>query len=501
MSNERSERRAIVTGSTGNGALAGAVAGAIDTAVDPAADEAERLFDFGPDVELPETGPQATLPPWMADPAQAGPEGALPFAGQTISARLAPAAPDVPAVTAAAATAAETVEDRTPEPVAVPTFAQSVPAPRRRRKPLPADRVVIAAPAVVDGSPVAAAPVSVAPVGPAPLVPAQRTDATTTAPAGGADAPAEPPAKSTDETEAERKRRRRRWIGLAQATAIIAVGATVGTYAAGGLGFLENRVKENPPTAEASAWVLNNLAGAGSVAVPASLVDTLIQNGQDSDALTTYPDESTAPLDLGKNCCSFLVLVGGPGEEPGAGVPDSVRALYDRSRPAAVFTTDGGWTQVRQVLPGSAAKVAADLKADHDALVATGKSLIASGKVGLSDAAKTQLQNGEVDARVLLAVVAVALKHKITIASFPALPGETDAGILHRSVAISKIDGVAVSDGSKGVKSVKDLLAASTGVYRPDGAGVHAVDGVPALELRFDAPSPFGLLTLDAKKS
>ncbi|GAA0606929.1 hypothetical protein GCM10009547_06140 [Sporichthya brevicatena] len=498
MSNERSERRAIVTGSTGSGALAGAVAGAIDTAVDPAADEAERLFDFGPDIELPETGPQATLPPWMADP-----ETALPFAGQTISARLAPAAAEAP-VAPAVAPAAEVVEDRTPEPVAVPTFAQSVPAPRRRRKPLPADRVVIAAPAVVDGSPAAVTPPAVtpAPVAPAPLVPAQRNDAapTAAAPAAVAEAAAEP-APSSTETEAERKRRRRRWIGFAQATAIIAVGATVGTYAAGGLGFLENRVKENPPVAEASAWVLNNLAGVGSVAVPASMVDTLLQNGQDSDALTSYPDDSTGPLDLGKNCCSFLVLAGGPGEEPGTGVPDSVRALFDRSRPAAVFTTDGGWTQVRQVLPGSAAKVAADIQADRDALVATGKSLVASGKVGLSDTAKAQLQNGEVDARVLLAVVAVALKHKITIASFPALPGETDAGILRRSVAISKIDGVAVKDGSKGVKSVKDLLAASTGVYRPDGAGVHAVDGATALELRFDAPSPFGLLTLDAKKS
>ncbi len=141
--------------------------------------------------------------------------------------------------------------------------------------------------------------------------------------------------------------------------------------------------------------------------------------------------------------------------------------------------------------------MAKDLAADNAALVATGKSLIASGKVELSDVAKAQVQNGEVDARVLIGIVAVALEHKITIASFPAQPGEAAAGILRRSVAISEIDGKAVKDGSDRVNSVKEILANQTGIYRPAGAEVHAVDGVDALEFRFDAPSPFGVLTLN----
>ncbi len=470
MGSERQDRRDSVTGS--------------EVAT-------RELFDFGPDVERPETGPVASLPPWMAEP----------FAGQTLSARLAALSPAAVA-TDVAVDATEMAEDVTPEPVAVPEFARIVPAPRKRRKPVPADHVVIAAPAVVDGfGNVVPTDLDadidldtdidgrsmVPALAPAPLVPAQRAE-------GSAETATDTIAADTDGSAPPR--RRRRWVGRTQAAAIVAIGASVGIYAAGGLGFLENRTKADPPTAEASAWVLNNLAGAGSVLVPASLTDTLLSNGQDSDALTTYPEGSTAPLDLGKNCCSYLVILGGPGEEPGAGLPESVRTLFDRSRPAAVFTTGGGWTQIRQVLPGSPAKVAADLAADRKALVATGRSLIASGRVGLSDAAKAQLQNGEVDARVLLGIVAIALEHKVTIAGFPALPGEADAGILRRSAAISEIDGKAVQDGSGRVTSVKGVLAAQTGVFRPVGAEVHAVDGATALEFRFDAPSPFGLLTL-----
>lgn len=431
--------------------------------VTPSEVDAPELFDFGPDIERPPAGPLAALPPWMADE---GEQAAPAEHGQV-------------------AQTGDLADEVTPEPVMVPEFARIVPAPRRRRKPPPADDVVIAAPAVVDGSGNAV----VGEVGtsgtaaPSPLLPTPRTE----------DAPK--PAEPTVDTLVL-IRPRRRWVGLTQAAAIVAVGATVGVYAAGGLGFLENRTKANPPTAEASAWVLNNLAGAGSVLVPSSMTDTLIQNGQDSDALTTYPDGSTAPIDLGKNCCSYVVVIGGPDQAPGTGLPTSVSTLFQRSRPAAVFTTDGGWTQVRQVLPGSPDKVAADLAADRKALVATGKSLIASGKVELSPVAKQQLQNGEVDARVLLGIVAVALEHKVTVASFPAQPGETAAGILRRSAAISAIDGKAVKDGSDRVKSVKAVLGSRTGIFRPAGAEVHPVDGVDALEFRFDAPSPFGLLTL-----
>lgn len=425
-------------------------------------EDAPELFDFGPDVERPLSGPRAALPPWMV-------EGSADDVAD---------APDE----------AHLDEEITPEPVMVPEFARIVPAPRKRRKPVPADHVVIAAPAVVDGSAEADLTPPQTATEMAPLVPAQRTEV---APAAASDTPD----GASGDTPAV-LRPRRRWVGLTQAAAIVAVGATVGIYAAGGLGFLENRTKANPPTAEAGAWVLNNLAGAGSVLVPSSLTDTLLQNGQDSDALTTYPDGSVAPVDLGKNCCSYMVITGGPDEQPGANLPQSVRTLFDRSRPAAVFTTDGGWTQIRQVLPGSPEKVAADLAADRKALVATGKTLIASGKVGFSDVAKAQLQNGEVDARVLLGLVAIALEHKVTVASFPALPGEAAAGILRRSAAISEIDGKPVKDGSDRAQSVKAVLAAQSDTFRPVGAEVHPVDGVPALEFRYDAPSPFGLLTL-----
>lgn len=425
--------------------------------VTPSEVDAPELFDFGPDVERPPAGPTAALPPWMTAPAMGEDTGD---------------------------------DEATPEPLMVPAFARVVPAPRRRRKPLPADDVVIAAPAVVDGSGQIVAPaVPVVQTGMLPLVPAPRTEV------------APGTAGRSDGDQPVPVRPRRQWVGLTQAAAIVAVGATVGIYAAGGLGFLENRTKANPPTAEAGAWVLNNLAGAGSVLVPSSMTDALLQNGQDSAALTTYPDGSTAPIDLGKNCCSYIVVVGAPNQQPGAGLPQSVRTLFERSRPAAVFTTGGGWTQVRQVLPGTPEKVAADLADDHEALVATGKSLIASGKVGFSEVAKQQLRSGEVDARVLLGIVAVALQHKVTIASFPAQPGEADAGILRRAAAISQIDGKAVKDGSDRVKSVKAVLSARTGVFRPAGAEVHSVDGVDALEFRFDAPSPFGLLTLTGENA
>lgn len=485
--------------------------------------EVDGMFDFGPDVERPATGPVAALPPWMVEQQRAARQTAqheaeLPHAGQTIGIRLARQAALV--TVGADATVIETesvevvettemfesAEDVTPEPAVVPEFARIVPAPRKRRKPLPADHVVIAAPAVDDGAGTEDTEAEaelvetelVEEIVDVPVVPAPRAE---TSPALAV-LPLEvandaEPVAETPVAKPVVRRPRRRWVGIAQAAGIIAIGAGVGVYASGGVGFLQNRTTGNPPTQEASAWVLNNLAGVGTVLIPSSLADGLISNGQDSDALTTYRDGDVASVDLGKGCCDYMVLIGKPGQEPGTGLPDSVHTLFERSRPAAIFTTGAGWTQVRQVLPGSPTKVAKDLAADHEALVATGKTLIASGKVELSDVAKQQVQDGQVDARVLIGIVAIALQHDITIASFPAQPGESDPSILRRSVAISEIDGKPVKDGSDRVKAIKDVLGGQEGIYRPSGAEVHAVDGVTALEFRYDAPSPFGVLTLN----
>lgn len=434
-----------------------------------------ELFDFGPDVERPADGPRAAVPPWLDGPAPAG-------------------------ETTGTSVALAVDADQTPEPVAVPAFARVVPAPRRRRRQLAADLAVVTAPAVIDGKTVEPAalpaaepaPIVLAVIPPRPPRPAQivaaAAPATADAPAAIAPAGAAVPVAPS--------RPRRNMFRIAQVAFVLGLGGGIGVYATGGIGFLENRTRANPPVAEASAWVLNNLAGEGSVLVPASLADTLLQNGQDSDALVTYPDGSAAELALGKGCCDYLVLIGAPDAVVGEGLPDSVRSLFARSRPTAEFRTDGGFAQIRQVLPGTTAQVLTDMAGERAALVATGKQLIATDRVKLSETAKAQILAGEVDPRVLLCVVAVALKHKVSIAAFPAVPGEDAPGILRRAVAYDVIDGAKVAKKSDEVADVKNVLAGQPGVYHPAGAEVRDLDGKKVLWVGFDAPSPFGLLTL-----
>lgn len=97
---------------------------------------------------------------------------------------------------------------------------------------------------------------------------------------------------------------------------------------------------------------------------------------------------------------------------------------------------------------------------------------------------------------MLIALVGVSGRHEVSVAAFPAQPGEDGAGILRRSVEIASLDGAEPSSGGGATRDVLTFLGGQDEPYRPADAAVRGGADGPVLELGYPAPGPLGLLSV-----
>ena len=271
------------------------------------------------------------------------------------------------------------------------------------------------------------------------------------------------------------------------ATLVLALAGAAVTvlWLAGGLAGTPSRAARvpaagaGPPSAaagaqaQAAAWIAGQVSGSAIVACYPGMCAALQEQGVAAGRLMPLRSAAASPRGAG-------VLV----TSPSAG-----GQLAGRYAPALIasFGSGGNRVEVRAVEPGGASAYRAALRADLAARRAAGSQLLRNSRIRFTGPGAAQLRAGEVDARLLATLAALASQYSFRVTAFgDAAPG---APVLFREVAITGI--------GRGLAAALAMVRAQNPPYLPAHA---AVAGQTGLSIEFAAPSPLGLLSpvLDA---
>jgi hypothetical protein len=277
---------------------------------------------------------------------------------------------------------------------------------------------------------------------------------------------------------------RQRWR-LATLVLALAGAAVTVLWLAGGLAGNPSRAARaaatgsGPPAAaagaqaQAAAWIAGQVSGNAIIACYPGMCAALQEQRVAAGRLMPLRSAAASPRGAG-------VLVTSP---PAGGV------LAGEYAPALIasFGSGGNRVEVRAVEPGGAPAYRAALRADLAARRAAGSQLLRNSHIRFTGRGAAQLQAGEVDARLLATLAALAAQYSFRVTAFgDAAPG---APVLFRQVAIAGI--------GRGLTAALAMVRAQNPPYLPAHA---AVAGQTGLRIEFAAPSPLGLLSpvLDA---
>jgi hypothetical protein len=149
---------------------------------------------------------------------------------------------------------------------------------------------------------------------------------------------------------------------------------------------------------------------------------------------------------------------------------------------------------VRVVAADGSAAYQRSLHADAAARRAAGTLLLRNPHLRVSPAGRRALAAGQVDARLLSALGALATPYHVDITGFGAPATGASPDVPLRSADISPILAGRARDAAT-LDSVKRFLLAQQAPFRPaDVTTVRLASGQTALHVEFTAPSPLGLL-------
>jgi len=160
----------------------------------------------------------------------------------------------------------------------------------------------------------------------------------------------------------------------------------------------------------------------------------------------------------------------------------------------ATFGSGSAQVAVRVVAADGSAAYQRSLHADAAARRAAGTLLLRNPHLRVSPAARPALAAGQVDARLLSAIGALATLYHIDITGFGAPAAGASPDVPLRSADISPIPAGRGRDAAT-LDSVKRFLLAQQAPFRPaDVTTVRLASGQTVLHVEFTAPSPLGLL-------
>jgi NB-ARC domain len=147
--------------------------------------------------------------------------------------------------------------------------------------------------------------------------------------------------------------------------------------------------------------------------------------------------------------------------------------------------------EVRAVAPDGAAAYRAGLAADLTARRDAGRQLLGNPHLRLSPAARSELQAGRVDPRLLTTLAALAAGESVQVAAFGDSGPGAGAGVPLRSAVITvagRADPAALADMLTFVRAQRPPYLPARSLIEPGAAGASV------LSIQFAAPSPMGLL-------
>jgi hypothetical protein len=228
---------------------------------------------------------------------------------------------------------------------------------------------------------------------------------------------------------------------------------------------------------KAAAWIVTQVGPTVIVSCDPLMCAALTQHGFPAANVATLGPDAGDPLGS-----SIVVSTTAVRSELGTRLASVYAPLV-----IASFGSGRGQVQVRVVAPdGTAAYLAAE-KADLRARETAGHELLGNANVWASVFARGQLAAGQVDARLLITLGALAHRYPVAIREFgDAGPGADSAAPL-RSMDIA-------AAGALYRGRVLAFLRAQRSPLRPL-TFVHGIGTTTVITIEFTAPSPLGLLS------
>ena len=234
----------------------------------------------------------------------------------------------------------------------------------------------------------------------------------------------------------------------------------------------------------AAAWIARQVVPAAIVACDPQMCAVLQGKGIPAGRLLLLGAGNAGPLGS-----DVIVSTAAVREEFGS----RLTGVY---APVALATFGSGSAQVavRVVAADGSAAYRRSLHADAAARRAAGALLLRNPHVRVSPADRRELAAGQVDARLLSAIGALASLYRVDVAGFGAPAAGADPGVPLRSADISPVPAGRGRDAAT-LNSVKRFLLAQQDPFRPaDVTIVRLASGQAVLHVEFTAPSPLGLL-------
>ena len=234
----------------------------------------------------------------------------------------------------------------------------------------------------------------------------------------------------------------------------------------------------------AAAWMARQVAPAAIVACDPQMCAVLQSKGIPAGRLLLLGAGNAGPLGS-----DVIVSTAAVREEFGS----RLTSVY---APVALATFGSGSAQVavRVVAADGSAAYRRSLHADVTARRAAGALLLRNPHVRVSPAGRRELAAGQVDARLLSALGALASLYRVDVAGFGAPAAGADPGVPLRWADISPVPAGRGRDAAS-LNSVTRFLLAQQGPFRPaDVTPLRLASGQAVLHVEYTAPNPLGLL-------
>jgi hypothetical protein len=269
-------------------------------------------------------------------------------------------------------------------------------------------------------------------------------------------------------------------VALARGTGRAGTGAANGGQPPGGAAITAAAAARTA----AAAWLGRQVAPAAIVACDPQMCAVLQSQGIPAGRLLLLGAGNAGPLGS-----DVIVSTAAVREEFGS----RLTSVY---APVALATFGSGSAQVavRVVAADGSAAYQRSLHADAAARRAVGTLLLRNPHLRVSPAGRRALAAGQVDARLLSAIGALATPYHVDITGFGAPATGASPDVPLRSADISLVPAGRGRDAAT-LDSVKRFLLAQQAPFRPaDVTTVRLASGQTVLHVEFTAPSPLGLL-------
>jgi hypothetical protein len=234
----------------------------------------------------------------------------------------------------------------------------------------------------------------------------------------------------------------------------------------------------------AAAWMARQVAPAAIVACDPQMCAVLQSKGIAAGRLLVLGAGNAGPLGS-----DVIVSTAAVREEFGS----RLTGVY---APVALATFGSGSAQVavRVVAADGSAAYLRSLQADAAARRAAGALLLRNPHVRVSPAGRRELAAGQVDARLLSALGALASLYHVDVAGFGAPAAGASPGVPLRWADITPVPAGRGLDAAT-LNSVKRFLLAQQDPFRPaDVTPLRLASGQAVLHVEYTAPSQLGLL-------